>query len=94
MVKFRSGLVFKVLFRKEIELSASTDGNGLSKLSMFEFAGISAGNATVGLVADFPDEENFHTYQKHALHVAAITHNRKFVVSRTAIQMPLPKSSL
>ncbi|KAG0560843.1 hypothetical protein M758_9G017900 [Ceratodon purpureus] len=56
--------------------------------------GISGGNADVGLVIDFPDEENFHTYQKHDLHVAAVTHNKKFVVSRTAIQMPLPKSSL
>lgn len=60
----------------------------------FCFAGISGGNADVGLVIDFPDEENFHTYQKHDLHVAAVTHNKKFVVSRTAIQMPLPKSSL
>lgn len=48
----------------------------------------------MGLVIDFPDEENFLTYQKHALHVAAVTHNKQFVVARTAIQMPLPKSSL
>lgn len=57
-------------------------------------AGISEGNAEVGLVIDFPDEETFHTYQKHDLHVAAVTYNKKFVTSRTAIQLPLPKSSL
>ena len=57
-------------------------------------AGISEGNAEVGLVIDFPDEETFHTYQKHDLHVTAVNYNKKFVTARTAIQLPLPKSSL
>ena len=71
-----------------------TSRSGYSNIFLIHVAGISSGNADVGLVIDFPDEENYLTYMKHDLHVAAVTHNKKFVVGRTAIQMPLPKSSL
>jgi hypothetical protein len=63
------------------------DVGGMTELTVAEDAGLSAGNADVILIADFPDVEAYRRYAQDAVHQALIAeHIRPFLAARSAVQ--------
>lgn len=63
------------------------DVGGMTELTVAEDAGLSAGNADVILIADFPDVEAYRRYAQDPVHQALIAeHIRPFLAARSAVQ--------
>ncbi len=63
------------------------DVGGMSFLAVGEDAGLSDGNASAVLIADFPDAEAFHRYAQDPLHLAVIAeYVRPVLGARAAVQ--------
>ena len=80
----------------EEELTAIEEGLGalpsvipeLQAYSVHRDIGISAGNATIAIVGDFPDEAAYRTYAEDPTHLQVIADKIKpFVQARSAVQI-------
>ena len=60
---------------------------GMTYLSVAEDAGLSDGNASAVLIADFPDVEAFYRYAQDPVHLSVIAEFvRPILRARTAVQ--------
>lgn len=60
---------------------------GMSYLVVAEDAGLSDGNASAVLIADFPDAEAFHRYAQDPVHLSVVAEFvRPILRSRAAVQ--------
>jgi hypothetical protein len=60
---------------------------GMSFLAVAEDAGLSEGNASAVLIADFPHAEAFHRYAQDPVHLAVVAEFvRPILASRAAVQ--------
>jgi hypothetical protein len=60
---------------------------GMTSLVVAEDAGLSEGNASAVLIADFPDEEAYSRYAQDPAHLAVVAeHVRPILAARAAVQ--------
>ncbi|WP_040339756.1 Dabb family protein [Candidatus Blastococcus massiliensis] len=60
---------------------------GMTSLVVAEDAGLSEGNASAVLIADFPDAEAFSRYARDPVHQAVVAeHVRPILAARAAVQ--------
>lgn len=60
---------------------------GMTSLVVAEDAGLSDGNASAVLIADFPDAEAFYRYAQDPVHLAVLAeHVRPILAARAAVQ--------
>ena len=64
------------------------DVGGMTALTVAEDAGLTEGNASAVLIADFPDVEAFRRYAGDPVHQAVLTeHVRPILAARSAVQI-------
>jgi hypothetical protein len=63
------------------------DVGGMTSLVVAEDAGLSDGNGSAVLIADFPDVEAFYRYAQDPVHLAVLAeHVRPWLAARSAVQ--------